>query len=123
MLVSHKTIGRNIRSARQEAGLTQEQAADQLGLSPLHFGRLERGERPAALEQLAQIAAVLGVTTASLLNGCVTDGHFAASPDDSALTFAQQIAGLANGCSPKARALMLSLCQAVAESDKQSDIR
>jgi transcriptional regulator with XRE-family HTH domain len=123
MLVSYKTIGRNIRSARQDAGLTQEQTAERLRISQLHFGRLERGERPASLEQLAQIASVLGVTTASLLNGCVMDEHFAAAPSDSTLTLAQNIASLANGCSPKARALMLSLCQAVAESDKQSEAK
>lgn len=123
MLVSHKTIGRNIRSARQEAGLTQEQTAERLRLSQLHFGRLERGERPASLEQLAHIASVLGVTTASLLNGSVMDECFDAAPGDNAQSLAQSIAALANGCSPKARALMLTLCQAVAESDKESDAR
>ncbi|MBP3656419.1 MAG: helix-turn-helix transcriptional regulator [Clostridia bacterium] len=123
MLVSHKTIGRNIRSARQSAGLTQEQTAERLRISQLHFGRLERGERPASLEQLAQIAGVLGVTTASLLNGCVMDEQFTAAPSDSAVSLAQSVAALANGCSPKARALMLSLCQAVAQSDKESETK
>ena len=56
MLVSYKTIGLNIRSARREAGLTQEQIAERLRMSQLHFGRLERGERPASLEQIAQVA-------------------------------------------------------------------
>ena len=70
MLVSYKVIGRNIRQARAKAGLTQEQTAERLKISQLHFGRLERGERPASLEQLARIAQVLGVPTASLLIGC-----------------------------------------------------
>ena len=47
MIVSYKTIGQNIRAARKAAGLTQEQIAEQLRMSQLHFGRLERGERPA----------------------------------------------------------------------------
>ena len=56
MIVSYKTIGQNIRAARKEAGLTQEQIAERLKMSQLHFGRLERGERPASLEQIALIA-------------------------------------------------------------------
>ena len=61
MLVSFKAIGSNIRAARKAQGLTQEQAAELLKMSQLHFGRLERGERPASLEQLARIAQVLGI--------------------------------------------------------------
>ena len=47
MLVSFKAIGRNIRAARTALDITQEEAADRLKISQLHFGRLERGERPA----------------------------------------------------------------------------
>ena len=56
MHVSFKAIGRNIRAARTELGITQEDAAERLKISQLHFGRLERGERPASLEMLAKIA-------------------------------------------------------------------
>ena len=64
MLISYQTIGRNIRSARQRAGLTQEALAERLEISHLHFGRLERGERPISLEMLAHIAGTLGVSMA-----------------------------------------------------------
>ena len=43
MLVSFKAIGRNIRAARTALDITQEEAADRLKISQLHFGRLERG--------------------------------------------------------------------------------
>ena len=79
MIVSYKTIGQNIRAARKEAGLTQEQIAEQLRMSQLHFGRLERGERPACLEQIALIAQTLRVPLASLLNGCVMEENFSTS--------------------------------------------
>lgn len=117
MIVSYKTIGNNIRSARKEANLTQEQIAEKLRMSQLHFGRLERGERPASLEQIAQIAAALHVPLASLLNGCALEEDFANQPDDSAQELGLAIVRLANGCSPKARRLMYTLCQAVAEND------
>ena len=70
MLVSFKAIGRNIRAARTALDITQEEAADRLKISQLHFGRLERGERPISLEMLAQIASVLDVSLSALLNGC-----------------------------------------------------
>ena len=43
MPISYKVIGRHIRDARKSAGLTQEAAANQLGLSPEHYGKVERG--------------------------------------------------------------------------------
>lgn len=119
-LVSYKTIGRNIREARMEANLTQEQTAEQLRISQLHFGRLERGERPASLEQIAQIAHVLGVPVASLLNGCVVNENFDIQPEEGAQSLGKAVASLANGCSSKSQHLMYSLCQAVATSDKLS---
>lgn len=118
MIVSYKTIGLNIRAARKEAGLTQEQMAERLKMSQLHFGRLERGERPASLEQIAQIAQALHVPLASLLNGCVVEEDFASKPDDSAQALGKTIAKMASGCSPRARNLMRTLCQAVAASEK-----
>ena len=118
MIVSYKTIGSNIRSARREASLTQEQIAEKLKMSQLHFGRLERGERPASLEQIAQIALTLNVSLASLLNGCVVEESFVTPPDDSAQALGKSIARLSSGCTPKARRLMFSLCQAVAANDK-----
>ena len=43
MLISFKAIGRNIRTARMDMNLTQEDVAERLKISQLHFGRLERG--------------------------------------------------------------------------------
>lgn len=118
MIVSYKTIGQNIRAARKDAGLTQEQIAEQLKMSQLHFGRLERGERPASLEQIALIAQTLRVPLASLLNGCVVEENFSSEPDDSAQALGKSVARLASGCTAKTRKLMYALCQSVAASEK-----
>lgn len=40
MLISFKAIGRNIRTARMDMNLTQEDVAERLKISQLHFGRL-----------------------------------------------------------------------------------
>ena len=118
MIVSYKTIGQNIRAARKHIGLTQEQIAEQLKMSQLHFGRLERGERPASLEQIAHIAQTLHVPLASLLNGCVMEENFAPAPDDSAQALGEAVALLASGCTVQTRKLMYTLCQAVVASEK-----
>ena len=118
MLISYKTIGRNIRAARKAKSLTQEQTAELMKISVLHYGRLERGERPASLEQIAQIAQTLRVPLSSLLNGCVVEEDFASKPDDSAQALGKAVAKMASGCSPRARKLMRTLCQAVAASEK-----
>ena len=121
MIVSYKTIGSNIRAARKEANLTQEQIAERLKMSQLHFGRLERGERPASLEQLANVALVLGSTLSQLLSGCVEGERFGAPPSQQARTTSEQAAQVIDGCSVEAQELILSLIRTVAEHDRKSE--
>lgn len=71
MKVSLRIIGYNIRTARKAAHLTQEQAAEKAGISLLHFGRIERGEREPSIRLLTQIASALHTSTYALLQGCI----------------------------------------------------
>ena len=73
MIVSRKIIGHNIRSARIAAHLTQERAAEKVGICLLHFGRIERGEREPSIKMLTQIASVLHTSLYTLLRGCILD--------------------------------------------------
>ena len=74
MLVSYKTIGRNIRRVRVAAHLTQEQMAEKLKMSQLHFGRLERGEPAYASTWSERHAAyVAGLGTFSLSKHLITE--------------------------------------------------
>ena len=120
MLVSYKAIGRNIRAARKKLSLTQEQAAERMKISVLHYGRLERGERPASLEQLANASLVLNAPLAQLLSNCVEGENFGVAPENSAQTLGEAIARVASGCSKETQTLMLSLCQSVAEYDRRN---
>ena len=120
MLVSYKTIGRNIRQARAKSGMTQEQAAEKLGISQLHFGRLERGERPASLEQIARIAHALQVTTFSLLHGCVVEEQILKPAGEDAQAFTAALTHMAEGVSPETRQLMLDVCLRNAEHDRKT---
>lgn len=73
MKISFRIIGQNIKSARKANYFTQEQIAEQLDISVLHYGRLERGERRPSIDQLAKIADTLNTSIEALLHGCVLD--------------------------------------------------
>ncbi|MBQ2834767.1 MAG: helix-turn-helix transcriptional regulator [Clostridia bacterium] len=71
MQISFKIIGSNIRCARKKLHMTQEQAAEGLGISLLHYGRFERGERNISLPLLLRTAEMFHVSINSLLSGCI----------------------------------------------------
>lgn len=71
MKISYKAIGSNIRKARKAQRLTQEKTAELLGISALHYGRLERGDRRISLDQVARIADVLAVSFDDLIHDAV----------------------------------------------------
>lgn len=60
-------VGRNIKGAREAAGLTQEQLADRAGMHTMEVSRYERGVRDLRVSTVARIATGLGVTAADLL--------------------------------------------------------
>lgn len=63
----HRQIARRVRQARLRRGLTQEQLAEQLELSPATVGRLELGKLPLTLETLVRISEVLATPLGALL--------------------------------------------------------
>ena len=73
MAVCMKAIGRNIRDLRRNQGMTQAQTAEYLGMTGLHYGRLERGERNVSLDQLDRIAGLFSVPIRRLIAGAFPD--------------------------------------------------
>ena len=70
-------VGARIKEARERSGLTQEDLAAELDMSPTHISVLERGRKAPKLETLVNIANVLHVSTDMLLQDvvvCATDG-------------------------------------------------
>lgn len=62
-------VGRNIKAAREAAGLTQEQLADRAGMHTMEISRYERGVRDLRLTTAVRIARGLEVPAAELLKG------------------------------------------------------
>ena len=60
-------VARNVRLARQEAGLSQEDLAEAAGIDLSYEGRIERGTANPSVEVIAKLARVLKVRPGSLL--------------------------------------------------------
>ena len=64
-----REFGRRLRSARTEAGLTQEQLAEGAGVHPTYISNMERGYSAPTLGTLVRLAAALGTDPADLVSG------------------------------------------------------
>ena len=67
-------IGRRIQQSREQAGLTQEELAERIGVSTSFVGHVERGTRKASLETLVALSNALGVGVDYLLAGSLHNG-------------------------------------------------
>ena len=63
------TIGERIRERRQELGLTQDELAKTLDVTPQHISAIETDKRAPSLDFLVRLAKMLKVTTDYLLSG------------------------------------------------------
>lgn len=61
------SIGKRIRTCREEKGWSQEAFAEKIGLSIAYTGMIERGEKVPRLETFIRIANVLEVSADFLL--------------------------------------------------------
>ena len=65
--IDYAAMGGRIRSARQAAGLSQSELAEQCGLSVSFLGHIERGSRKMSLETLVAICEMLNLSADCLL--------------------------------------------------------
>lgn len=71
MMKHYKTmvqIGLNILYYRKQQGLTQEQLAEQIGITQQHFQRIETAHSVPSLSTLLDIADTLGVPVQKLFD-------------------------------------------------------
>lgn len=62
-----EVMARNLRRARHEKKLTQEELADRAGLSMRYVGAIERGDVSASVTILGRIADALEIEPGELL--------------------------------------------------------
>ncbi len=69
------TIGDRIRESRKTKGLTQEQLAEVLDVTPYYMGELERGNKFPSLDLFIKLVEVLDVSADYLLRDIVSVGN------------------------------------------------
>lgn len=68
-MTAHERFARNLRKARAEAGLSQEEVARRAKIHSTEVSRLERNVHEPRLSTLFRLAKGLGVKPADLLDG------------------------------------------------------
>ena len=66
--VDYKDLGKRVRELRRKLDLTQEELAEQCGISASFLGHIERGTRVASIETLVGLCNLLHVTPQYLLS-------------------------------------------------------
>lgn len=70
-----RNLGRALAKARTEAGLTQEEVANRLGVEPQTISRLERGANWPTLPRLIAFANLYAVPIITLLGHAPSRAH------------------------------------------------
>ena len=60
-------LGKKLEELREEKGMTREELADQVGVTPRHISAIERGEKNPRLNTLERILRALGGPTEWLI--------------------------------------------------------
>lgn len=118
--VEYKVIGRHIRALRKQRNMTQEEMAEVIEISPTHFGKVERGDRPINLYRLAQLCRLCQVPLEALVEGAVPLEADAIPSPSNDTEFLSAMGNIAKGCSEDATRLMLRLCATIADEDKKN---
>lgn len=106
----YAVVGRRVREERKARGLTQEFLAGKIGVGPSHFSNLERGKRQMQLHILERLAGAFRIPVHALLVGA----PLRKAADDPAV---RRITELVREASPKRRAAILKVVQALARPD------
>ncbi len=61
-------LGKNLRAAREQLGLTQEQVAERSGVQAGEVSRIERGKRDPKVSTLERLAKAVEVKPGRLLD-------------------------------------------------------
>ena len=119
------TLGPRLRAARKAMGMTQEDAAELIGISSEFFARMERGNALPSVETLKKLSEKLHVTVDHLLGtdevhlSIAEESKLLASRDPKQLTY---IVDRARGDTALTRVLLalLRLC-ATRFADEEAD--
>ncbi|HOO52135.1 MAG TPA: helix-turn-helix transcriptional regulator [Alphaproteobacteria bacterium] len=75
-MIDFKDISHRLRKARRARGLTQEEVAENAGLSVAYIGQIERSEWIPSLKSLFRIIDSLEIPSSEIFHGlCESENH------------------------------------------------
>lgn len=119
-MLKYHVIGSHIRNARLRLGLSQENAANQVGISATYYGKIERGDIRPNLERLAEICEVLSVPIETVFYGASSTMSSMANAPPTDEEFIVLIKQLSECASAEKKAMMIRICREIATSDLKS---
>lgn len=69
MIYDMEASGKRLKDLRKQAGKTQEQVAEAVGLEPGTISRIERGAKGMSIDSLLMFSEIYGVSTDYILKG------------------------------------------------------
>jgi len=69
MIYDMVASGKRLKELRKQAGKTQEQVAEAVGLEPGTISRIERGAKGMSIDSLLMFSEIYGVSTDYILKG------------------------------------------------------
>ena len=108
MALDYSIIGSRLKQARQRAGLTQQDLAEEAGLSVAFISRVERGSSHINLKRLSEFCKILGVSEGSILNGV---------SDSSNDYLYEEFDSILKSCSPEKQKLIYNIAKLISESE------
>ncbi|NUX98885.1 helix-turn-helix domain-containing protein [Paraburkholderia youngii] len=103
--ITAKLLGRALAAARADAGLTQEQVAEHLGVFVETVSRFERGANWPTVPRLLQLAELYGVPVSTLLQ------RGSGRAVDVSIEIAEQLERLSNDDRAWVGSLVRDLCK------------
>ncbi len=73
MYFDQAAFGKRLRELRKKENHSQEELAEKLCISTVHYGGLERGTRGCSIDLLLELAEIFRVSTDYLLTGRCAD--------------------------------------------------
>ena len=93
-MLNYSQIGKQVKIARINVGITQECLAEQLGVSSVHVSNIERGATKVGLSVLVDISKILRVSLDVLVCNEIGTPYQRAILDNN-------VSDLLNDCTPK----------------------
>ena len=105
MPLDYAAIGCRLQARRKELGITQEDAAERVGITVVYLSKIENGRVHPTLDLLDRLCCVLEYDLARAFTGVQTT-----SPDYGQ----EQVLRLFNACAPRVKPIVLHLLEQLA---------